>query len=125
MHPRSEYGNEQDQIMQSESPMFVGVRKRDLWKSFEPDGLSDPRHGSYIMSTCFFTFVFWPIGVSRTYGIQRRRTDLTLGEKGARYAAKVFADIVEDLFTDPKGIDQLKKEFEEHKTKEYKPMYSE
>ncbi|MDO5095409.1 MAG: amidohydrolase [Peptostreptococcaceae bacterium] len=117
--------NEQEQLQQSDSPMFSGVGERDLWKAFEVSGSSDSGDVSYIMPTCFFTSVCWPIGVSPHTWQATAANGSTLGKKGAMHAAKVFAGIAYDLLTKPDLVSRLKKEFDERKTEEYKPMYNE
>lgn len=117
--------NEQQQLGQSESPLFQGVGARELWKEFELSGSSDSGDVSYIMPTCFFTTVCWPIGVSPHTWQATASNGSTLGQKGALYAAKIFAGIAYDLLTKPELVETVTKEFIERKTEEYKPMYRE
>lgn len=116
--------NEREQLEQKDTPMFLGVGERDLWKKFELGGSSDSGDLSYIMPTCFFTSVCWPIGVSPHTWQATAANGSTLGKKGALYAAGVFAGIAYDLLTRPDLMTAIKKEFEERKTEEYKPMYN-
>lgn len=102
--------------------MFTGVGKRDLWRSCEMTASSDTGDVSFLMPTGLFTTACWPIGCAPHTWQATASGGTTIGEKGALYAAKVLAGTGYDLFTSPELLQRIRKEFDDRKTEEYRPM---
>lgn len=105
--------------------MNIGVAPRELWKEIPLTASSDAGDVSFLAPACTFTTACWPIGCSPHTWQATAANGMSLGEKGAFYAAKVAAGIGYDLFTKPELLDAIKKEFAERDTGTYKPMYEE
>lgn len=108
-----------------ETAMTLAVAPRELWKEAELNASSDTGDVSFMMPTNLFTTACWPVGCSAHTWQASASAGSTLGEKGALYAAKVFAGIGYDLLTRPDLVKEIVKEFNERRLEEYKPMYEE
>lgn len=102
--------------------MYMGVGSRDLWRSCEMSASSDSGDVSYIMPTGLFTTACWPIGCSPHTWQTASSAGTTIGEKGALYAAKIIAGTAYDLMVKSDCLNKVKKEFEERKDPDYRPM---
>ena len=107
--------------MDSEA-LFMGVGDRDLCTTQRMNASSDSGDVSYKIPTGLFTIACWPIGVAPHTWQATASAGSTIGEKGALYAAKVLAGTSYDLFTQPKVVAKIVKEFNDTSTHDYEPM---
>lgn len=115
LRSRKSYGMENASI-------YMGVGRRDLWKSCMMNASSDTGDVSYIMPTGLFTTACWPIGCSPHTWQATASAGSSFGEKGGFYAAKVIAGTCYDLLTKPEVLAKIKKEFKNRDDGDYSPM---
>ncbi|MCD8019931.1 MAG: amidohydrolase [Clostridiales bacterium] len=108
-----------------DTAMILGVSPREKWQEAELNASSDTGDVSNIMPTCLFTTACWPIGCAPHTWQATASAGMSIGQKGAQYAAKVCAGIAYDLYTKPELLAKITKEFQERHTEEYVPMYQE
>ena len=108
-----------------DTPLALGVSKRDKWRECELTASSDTGDVSCIMPTNLFTTACWPLGCSPHTWQAAAAGGMSIGQKGAFYAARVIAGIAYDLFTKPEALKKITKEFQDRHTQEYIPMYQE
>lgn len=105
-----------------DEPLFRGVGSRNLWRDCMMTASSDTGDVSFIMPTALFTTACMPIGCAPHTWQVTAAGGMGIGEKGALYAAKVMTGTAYDLFTKPDLLKQIKKEFDDRNTGDYKPI---
>lgn len=110
------------QYNQQNDVMFMGVGKRNLWKDVYMTPSSDTGDVSYLMPTGLFTTACWPIGCSPHTWQATSAAGMSIGEKGALYAAKVIAGSAYDVFTKKDVLRKILLEFNLRSDGSYAPM---
>ena len=100
-----------------------GVVSRDAWKLAPLTASSDTGDVSQIMPMNFFTATCWPVGVGPHTWQSCASAGSSIGQKGAFYAAKVFAATAYDLYTKREVREKIQKEFAGQNRPPYEPMY--
>ena len=102
-----------------------GVVSREGWKNAPMTGSSDSGDVSQLMPMNAFTTTCWPVGVAPHTWQSCASAGSSIGQKGAFYAAEVFAATAYDLLTKPELLPKIRAEFEETASKKaaYEPMY--
>lgn len=108
-----------------EKVLAEGIVSRDAWEKAPLTASSDTGDVSQIMPMNFFTTACWPVGVGPHTWQSCASAGSTIGQKGAFYAAKVFAGTAYDLFTKPELRAKIREEFDSQNREPYEPMYEE
>lgn len=101
---------------------FTGVGGRNLWRSCEMTASSDTGDVSFLIPTGLFTAACWPIGCAPHTWQATAAGGMSIGEKGALYAAKVLAGTAYDLLHKPELLVKIQQEFNDRDTGDYRPM---
>ena len=102
---------------QGDQVMFEGVMSVEEGKKVIMSGSSDSGDVSWIMPMNLFLATAWPLGVANHSWQATAAAGSSLGSQGMLYAARVFAGMMVDLFSDTALVDAAVSEFKE-RTKE-------
>lgn len=98
------------------------VGDRSFWKDAFMTASTDTGDVSYNMPMSTFSCACWPIGVVPHTWQASSCAGSSLGQKGAFYAAHVFAGQAFDFITHPEYVKMAQKEFRENKSVKYKSI---
>lgn len=98
------------------------VGDRSFWKDAFMTASTDTGDVSYNMPMSTFSCACWPIGVVPHTWQASACAGSSLGQKGAFYAAHVFAGQAFDFITHPEYVKMAQKEFRENKSVKYKSI---
>ena len=106
-----------------DSPMMRTVGDRYLYKDAPLTASTDVGDVSFTVPLCMFASACWPVGTAPHTWQVTSVNGTSIAHKGAFYAAKVMAASASEILENPEIADTLKKEFEEIRDPQYKPVY--
>ncbi|MGN1183219.1 MAG: peptidase dimerization domain-containing protein, partial [Faecalibacillus sp.] len=107
---------------QANQIIFQGVAPRHAWKDHPVYASSDSGDVSYIMPTGLFNTACYPVGCAPHTWQVCSSVGMSIGEKGALYAAQVLAGSAFDLLTNEKIRNDIIDEFTRYNDGTYQTM---
>ncbi len=94
-------------------PIYEGVVDKEKSSLVSVTGSSDSGDVSFIMPMNLFLTASWPLGIAAHSWQATAASGSTIGVKGAVYAAKIFAAMMYDLYTNKSLVEEALEEFRE------------